>query len=116
MEQRDCYNLRDDYDVGEGDSFLICRETSLTSCIIYNIHRVILTFMLQLLISPFYGSPANAESITLIYFYVSLSFVDKTCTMLYNHTACVNSFEFGSNYAFSEFQQQSADASKIALS
>lgn len=28
--------------------------------------------------------------------------MDKTCTMFYNYTVCVNSFEFGSNYAFSD--------------
>lgn len=61
MEQSDCYNLSDDHYVAEGYSFLICLETSLTSCIIYIIHEVILSFMLQLLISPFYRSPANEE-------------------------------------------------------
>lgn len=61
MEQSNCYNLSDDHYVAEWDSFLLCLETSLTSCIIYNSHEVILSFMLQLLISPFYKSPANAE-------------------------------------------------------
>lgn len=62
MEQNYCCNLSDDHYASEGDSFLICLETSLTSFIIYNIHQAVLSFMLQLLISPFYGSPANAES------------------------------------------------------
>jgi len=39
-------------------------------------------------------------------------FVDETYTMLNNHIVYVSSF--GCNYTFSEFQQQSGDASRIA--
>lgn len=36
--------------------------------------------------------------------------------MLYNRIVYVSSFGFGSNYAFSEFHQQSADVGRIAFS
>jgi len=48
--------------VGEGDSSLFYLGTSLTSCIVYNIHQVILIFMIYLPIPPLFRCPASAES------------------------------------------------------
>lgn len=68
--------------------------------------------------SPFFRNPASAETSKKKQLqsgtHIILS-MDKTCIMLYNHTVPVSSFGFGSNYAASEFQQQSADNSRIAL-
>lgn len=73
--------------------------------------------MLQLLIPPFFRSPASAESSkTNLNQSHTISSLDKRCVMLYNRIVYVSSFGFGSNYAFSEFHQQSADVGRIAFS
>lgn len=56
--------------------------------------------MLQLLIPPFFRSPASAESSKKDKLH-TISSLDKRCVMLYNRLVYVSSFGFGSNYAFS---------------